>query len=290
MIDFILSKFRRISHRAAAVAGALPAPRGKASSRSGEELLHRDKTVFLMTGIAPRRSCDVLEKRLARDGFFVCRLGMGGMGDLLRGRDIEEMAESLETSIEKMRLSYGLDHFSIIALDVAGLVAAYYVKRLGGDEGCASLVTIGTPHAGVPWLPSGIPKRLLLRAARQVSEGSPFIRRLGAGPFPGGTRVFSIYSRRSKRYPFPSCRLPNDEDANVFNVEVSPVSLDGIMASGSVYAEIRRALAAGTVSEKSGAAGEEGGAMKKVQNPPPSAASDTSETGSDQMPSSGVQN
>jgi triacylglycerol esterase/lipase EstA (alpha/beta hydrolase family) len=34
---------------------------------------------------------------------------------------------------------------------MGGLVARYYVQRLGGDERVHTLVTLGTPHAGTRW-------------------------------------------------------------------------------------------------------------------------------------------
>lgn len=245
MMDFLLNRFRRIGRRAIAVMGMLPEPAAPDPARSASSLAHVDRPVFLLPGLGARRSCDVLEHRLARDGFLVCKMGMGGLEDLARGRDIEGMAESLGSAIERQRIRYGLGRFAIVAVDTAGLVASYYVKRLGGNEGCAALVTLGTPHRGVPRLLSSLPRRLVLPTARQLVADSPFVRRLQSGPYPEGVHVASIYARNSRRYPFPCCRLPEESGEDGVNVEVTASTFDGILTRGDVYALARREVLAG---------------------------------------------
>jgi pimeloyl-ACP methyl ester carboxylesterase len=72
---------------------------------------------------------------------------------------------------------------------LGGLISRYYVQRQGGDRRVASLVTLGTPHAGSRWA-HVVPTPLI----RQLRPGSAVIQEL-AEPAPDcRTPVTAVYS------------------------------------------------------------------------------------------------
>ena len=259
-MDLLLTKARRLRKKVEHLRGRLPAVPTSELPVSSEALARCERPVFLLPGASPRRACEVLEKRLTRDGFFVWRLGMGGLGDRLRRRGIEEMAEALRAQIEHLRAHYRLGAFTLVAVGVPGLVARYYVKRLGGEQRCGALVTLGTPHHGAPHLLANLSLRLLSRQARQLVPMSPFIRRLKMGPFPPQVRFVSIYSRADRLYPFPSCILETEGQDNLFNLEVSAATPRALLTRGDLYALIRRELELGLGIAPTAAATGEGAA------------------------------
>jgi hypothetical protein len=74
----------------------------------------------------------------------------------------------------------------MIGHSLGGLVARYYVQRMGGDAIVGTLVTLGTPHRGT--VMAGVarhrPVGRLLPLLAQLSPDSPLIRELDE-PAPG---------------------------------------------------------------------------------------------------------
>ncbi len=243
--DFLFGRLRRLNAKIDALWGRLPESLDPRLPCSGAELVHRDKTVFLLTGMSARRACKVLEDRLARDGFLVRRLDMGGIGDLVHNRGIEEIAERLGREIGGDLARYGAEKCAVIAVGAVGLAARYYVKRMGGDEECRLLVTLASPHSGAPpWL-TRLPLRLLSRMRSQLVPGGPFLRRLNAGPFPARSRIVSIYARNCRKYPFPLCRMDAEGKPNAANIEFWAESRETaleLLFRSDVYAAVRREL------------------------------------------------
>lgn len=256
-MDFLFGRLRRLNARIDALWGRLPESPNAQLPCSGADLVHRDRTVFLLAGTSARGACEVLEERLARDGFLVRRLGVGGVGDLLRNRGVEELAERLGREIGGDLARCGADRCAVIAVGAVGLAARYYVKRMGGDEECRLLVTLATPHKGAPpWL-TRLPLRLLSRMRGQLVPGGPFLRRLCAGPFPSRSRIVSIYARNCRQYPFPLCCLDAEGKPNAVNrefwAESAGTALE-LLGRADVYAAVRRELEAAFGG--SGGAGE----------------------------------
>lgn len=80
---------------------------------------------------------------------------------------------------------------TLVAHSMGGLVARYYLQRLGGARRVERLVTLGTPHRG-SHAATFVPAPLV----RQLLPESPFVRQLNALPPPAGVRVTSIVAGR----------------------------------------------------------------------------------------------
>jgi hypothetical protein len=103
--------------------------------------------------------------------------------------DVRLAATNLATRVEELCEETGFERIHLIGHSMGGLVARYYVQRLGGDERVHTLVTLGTPHGGT--LPAHlVPHRL----ARQLRPDSELIAELRE-PAPGcRTRFVAVWS------------------------------------------------------------------------------------------------
>jgi pimeloyl-ACP methyl ester carboxylesterase len=62
--------------------------------------------------------------------------------------DIRAAAEGLAAQVEALVARTGYERIHIVGHSLGGLIARYYVQRLGGDARVHTLVTLGTPHHG----------------------------------------------------------------------------------------------------------------------------------------------
>jgi triacylglycerol lipase len=103
--------------------------------------------------------------------------------------DVRSTAERLGTEIERICEESGSEQIHVIGHSLGGLIARYYVQRLGGDERVHTCVTLGTPHQGT------VAARLLpWPLVKQLRPDSDLMEEL-AEPAPGcRTRFVAFYS------------------------------------------------------------------------------------------------
>src|SRR3954466_13132848 len=71
--------------------------------------------------------------------------------------DVRRTAERMGQEIEAICEASGSDQIHVIGHSLGGLIARYYIQRLGGDARVHTCVTLGTPHQGtaaaklLPW-------------------------------------------------------------------------------------------------------------------------------------------
>jgi pimeloyl-ACP methyl ester carboxylesterase len=142
--------------------------------------------VLLVHGLVDNRSVfSVMSRSLRRRGF--AQVGTWNYSPLLT--DVATGAADLGAHIERICVRTGHDRMHVVGHSLGGLISRYYVQRLGGDRRVASLVTLGTPHAGSRWA-HAVPTSLI----RQLRPGSSVIREL-AEPAPGcRTPITAVYS------------------------------------------------------------------------------------------------
>ncbi len=171
-----------------------PDPRHDLDGLSAEQrgLIHTsmdaaDTPILLVHGIVDNHSIfTVMEHALRRRGFRTLSAYDYG----LLTRDIPEAAELLGEEIAKLAANTGYERVHVIGHSLGGLIARYYVQRLGGDDRVHTLVTIGTPHQGTQ-LAYAAP---LVPLVRQLTPESAVIRAL-AEPAPGcRTRFLAFHS------------------------------------------------------------------------------------------------
>jgi pimeloyl-ACP methyl ester carboxylesterase len=191
--------------------------------------------ILLLHGFVDNRSAFTLLRRsLHRHGWT--RIQAVNYSPLTP--DLRTAAEQLGRHIERACAQSGHARVDIVAHSLGGLIARYYVQRLGGDAQVRTLVTLGTPHSGTRAVPALTPHPL----ARQMRPGSPVLTEL-AGPARGcRTRFVAFWSDLDQlMIPVSAARLEHP-DLSVKNIKLSGIGHLSLPVHGTVAAEIRREL------------------------------------------------
>lgn len=220
--------------------------------RRGNEIVRRTdftrcpKPVLMIYGfLSTRRTFEVLERRLRRDGYCVWSINLGGLFDAFNTRGIEQCAELVRQKVERMYSRFDMGPLSIIGHSKGGLIGTYYVKRLGGEQRVRNLITLATPHNGSRSAYIGcVTMGMVSRSVWQMTPRSPFIRHLKIGAFPRSVRVVSISSQDDSVSPTPCCHLESDAGTAV-NLELPEITHREFLFKRAVYELMRRELALG---------------------------------------------
>ena len=180
------------------------------------------RPVLLLHGLfSTRRTLDVLERRLRRDGYCVFSLDLGGLRKTFNTRGIDDLAALVRQKVERIYArNPALGPLTIVGHSKGGLIGAYYVKKLGGWRRTRALLTLGTPHHGTAAAYAAWPVGLLARSVWQMTPMSPFLRRLHGGAWPPGVRFVSLYSKDDLVARFPSTLIETHGLPYLRNVEV----------------------------------------------------------------------
>jgi triacylglycerol lipase len=88
-------------------------------------------------------------------------------------QDVRQVARRLGELVEKTCAETGYEKVHVVGHSLGGLVARYYVQRLGGDARVHTLCTLGSPHTGT-FAAHLLPSRLV----KQLRPGSEIIAEL----------------------------------------------------------------------------------------------------------------
>lgn len=200
--------------------------------------------ILLLQGFGSTRRClTTLEKRLRTDGFDVFSLRLGGWFGTLNTRGIDRLAHHVLQKVAALRQRAGWDRITIIGHSKGGLVGRYLVSCLGGEAHVHTLVTLGTPHQGLPirQLARVTPLGLVVKSLRQMRPDSRLFRHLIAHPIPPSVRCISLSSRDDPIAPAAFCQLASDHpNGQVINIEIPGLSHSDYLMKGRVYEIIRR--------------------------------------------------
>ncbi|MFC4470540.1 esterase/lipase family protein [Streptomyces xiangluensis] len=191
--------------------------------------------VVLLHGFIDNRSVFVLLRRsLAQHG----RQQIESLNYSPLTCDIRTAAELLGRHIEEICERTGQQEVDIVGHSLGGLIARYYVQRLGGDVRVRTLVTLGTPHSGTRVAP-------LMNAhpiVRQMRPGSTVLEEL-RGPAPAcRTRFVSFWSDLDQLMDPLETACVEHPDLLAQNVRVSGIGHLALPVHPAVAAGIRQAL------------------------------------------------
>ena len=191
--------------------------------------------IILIHGVIDNRSMfTMLRRGLRRRGFGrIITLNYSPLTE-----DVRVVADRLEALVETVCLETGYERVHVIGHSMGGLVARYFVQRMGGDSRVHTLVTLGTPHSGT------FPADLVPHpVARQMRRGSDIVSELAA-PAPGcRTRFVAIWSDLDQMIiPKTNARVEHP-DLNARNVLVRSVGHNSLPVDGRVVHEICTTLA-----------------------------------------------
>ena len=176
----------------------------------------------------------VMERTLRRRGFQALSAYDYG----LLTQHIPRAAVRFGECIEKLSTVTGYERIHVIGHSLGGLIARYYVQRLGGDSRVHTLVTLATPHQGTQ-LARAAP---MLPLVRQLTPSSAVIQEL-AEPAPGcRTRFIAFHSDIDPVIvPSRNARLDHP-DLNARNVAVRGVGHLSMPNNGRIAFTIAEAL------------------------------------------------
>lgn len=203
--------------------------------------------LLLLHGFIDNRSVFVLLRRsLHRHGW--CHVEALNYSPLTC--DLRKAAELLGRHVAEVCARTGHRRVDIVGHSLGGLIARYYVQRLGGDAHVRTVVTLGTPHSGTRIAP-------LMSAhpiVRQMRPDSEVIAELSL-PAPNcRTRFVAFWSEADQvMIPATTARIDHP-DLIADNVHVTGVGHLALPVNGTVAAGIRAALASAEEAEGEGAA------------------------------------
>ncbi|MFF4231396.1 esterase/lipase family protein [Streptomyces sp. NPDC001820] len=152
--------------------------------------------------------------------------------------DIRTAAELLGRHIEEICARTGRAEVDIVGHSLGGLIARYYVQRLGGDQRVRTLVSLGTPHSGTSVAPLASAHPIV----RQMRPGSALIEELRM-PAPGcRTRFVSFWSDLDQLMVPVETACIDHPDLIAQNVQVSGIGHLALPVHPAVAAGIRQAL------------------------------------------------
>jgi triacylglycerol lipase len=203
-------------------------------------LVHHDldaaaTPILLVHGIVDNHSIfTVMDRALRRRGFQTISTYDYG----LLTRDVRAAAELLGDEIGKVAADTGYQRIHVIGHSLGGLIARYYVQRLGGDAAVHTLVTLGTPHLGTQ-LARAVP---MLPLVRQLTPGSEVIRELAEPAAGCATRFIAFHSDLDHLVvPHRNARLKHP-DLNVRNIAVRGVGHMSMPHNQGIAFQIAEAL------------------------------------------------
>ncbi|MER7039546.1 lipase family alpha/beta hydrolase [Streptomyces microflavus] len=194
-----------------------------------------ERPVVLLHGFIDNRSVFVLLRRaLARHG----RRHLASLNYSPLTRDLRTAAELLGRHVEEICARTGQREVDIVGHSLGGLIARYYVQRLGGDRRVRTLVTLGTPHGGTAVAPgAGIHP-----IVRQMRGGSALIEELRR-PAPGcRTRFVSFWSELDQVMVPVGTACVDHPDLDAVNVRVTGIGHLALPVHPAVAAAVREAL------------------------------------------------
>ncbi len=203
-----------------------------AGGASVSRIQHGQRPVILCHGYMHNRSAFiVLRHRLRKAGWS------NAVAPNFRpaSAGISRFAERLSETVDLALLRSGCDKVDLVGHSMGGLVARYFVERLGGAPRVNTVITLGSPHLGTKTAALGV-----LGSARQFRPDSPLISELKRSAEAGGpantTAIWSDFD--NVVLPPENARLP--EPAG--DVPVRGVGHVAMLFSGRVFGEVRRIL------------------------------------------------
>jgi triacylglycerol lipase len=191
--------------------------------------------ILLVHGLVDNRSIfTVLRRALRRRGFG----RIWTMNYHVLTHDVRAAAQRLAATVEAICEQTGYERIHVIGHSMGGIIARYYVQRMGGDDRVHTLVTLGSPHGGTRaahLLPRGV--------CRQLTPRSEIIAELAQPAATCRTRFVSFWSDLDALISPKRAARVDHPDLSARNVFVRGVGHMSLPIDGRVTREIAATLA-----------------------------------------------
>jgi triacylglycerol lipase len=191
--------------------------------------------ILLVHGLVDNRSVfTVLRRQLRQRGFD----RVWTTNYQVWTTDVRAAARRLGETVDEVREQTGCERIHVVGHSMGGLVARYYVQRLGGDAHVHTLVTLGTPHQG-----TRTARLMPLGIFRQLTPASDVIAEL-AEPAPNCRTRFVAFASDIDAMISPKRAARIDHpDLSARNVTVRGVGHMSLPIDPRIGREIASALA-----------------------------------------------
>jgi len=192
-----------------------------------------DESILLLHGLAQSpRTLSPLREYLSRElDRPTLDLAVGiGLGD------IRDLAIRVHRELEDQ----GVQQCDMVGYSMGGLVAAYLAKCLDHGRRIRRVITLGTPHRGVPFLADWRGRLARWRSAEQMRAGSALLDHLLRLPLPDGVRMLSIAGGDDSVVPPDAARL---DGAGCRNLVVPGLDHWSLLTSRRTFRCVRDVLA-----------------------------------------------
>ncbi|MFF7308472.1 alpha/beta fold hydrolase [Streptomyces sp. NPDC008137] len=212
-----------------------PAPAPPTTDGAAQLPTEAKPPVLLLHGFIDNRSVFVLLRRsLAQHG----RQQIESLNYSPLTCDIRAAAELLGRRVEEICERTGARRIDVVGHSLGGLIARYYVQRLGGDARVRTLVTLGTPHSGTRVAPLADAHPIV----RQMRPGSPVLEELTRPAPDCRTHFVSYWSDLDHVMdPLETARIDHP-DLTVQNVRVTGIGHLALPVHPAVANGIRQVL------------------------------------------------
>jgi pimeloyl-ACP methyl ester carboxylesterase len=152
--------------------------------------------------------------------------------------DVRSAAARLGAEVERLVAETGYERIHVVGHSLGGLIARYYVTRLGGDSRVHTLVTLGTPHQG-----SYLAYAWNNGLTRQLRPGSGLLTELAQPVHDCQTRFIAYWSDLDQVVLPQRHAALHHEDLNVHNIALHGVGHGSLPFTRTVVQGICTALA-----------------------------------------------
>ena len=155
--------------------------------------------VLLVYGyFSSRRALTVLERILTRQGYEVISFNLGGLLGVFFTKGIKETASFIDFKLKRQFDRHQFSKVTVVAHSKGGLVALWWVLKLGGSKYCNKVITMGSPFKGslLTWLALVTPIGLIFRDLWQMRPGSDLLKELHDSEIPENVTIFNLFSNK----------------------------------------------------------------------------------------------
>ncbi len=191
--------------------------------------------ILLVHGLVDNRSIFTLLRRALR------RRGFGRVITVNYSpftHDIRCAAVRLQALVEQICEQTGYERVHVVGHSLGGIIARYYVQRLGGDARVHTLCTLGSPHSG-----TSVARLLPSKVVGQLRRGSQLVQELAEPAAGCRTRFVAYWSDLDQLIVPKRCARIDHPDLAARNVFLSGVGHMSLPIDGRVVHDIAMLLA-----------------------------------------------